>query len=146
MSDMSVYLIYEQAKRRYSDAMKNYLSILDEKEELFNRTQPRSVQYDAERVEGGTPVNSFDEYLIKKEERQIDERLAEAERLLHQRDQLLQIAEVRLKASQSVEDKIYIQRIIEKKQIYKISSKVGYSQSQVFRILKRIKENIERCE
>lgn len=143
---MAVYLIYEQAKRKYQDALKSYEDILDEKEALFNRTQPRSMQYDAERVDGGTSVNSFDEYLIKKEERQIDERLSEAERLLHQRNQLLQIAKVRLYTSQSVEDKIYIQRIIEKKQIYKVSSKVGYSQSQVFRILKKINANIERCE
>lgn len=90
-------------------------------------------------VDGGTPKNTFEVYLIKKEEQQIDEKLAEIKSILEDREQLLKLKEQELRASNDIKDKIYKYRKLDKMRAYKIARLVGYSERQIYRILEDMK-------
>lgn len=137
-----IYVIYEQYKNKYYEAQQRYNEILNEKEVIFAITQPKATNYEKERVSGGTPLNTFDEYLILKDKQQIDQRLYEVKSILEDRSRLLKLKEQELKASTNIQDKIYTYRYINKMKIHKICRLVGYSEAQVYRILKTIKNNL----
>ena len=56
-----IYIEYEAYKNRYYESQKKYNDILNEKEVLFAMTQPKTMQYDGEPVNGGVHNNIFDE-------------------------------------------------------------------------------------
>lgn len=134
-----VYEDYESFKRQYHNTQLQYDAILSKKESLFAMTQPHTTNYEKEIVSGGTPKNSFDTYLIKKEEQQIDEKLAEIKSILEDREQLLKLKEQELRASNEIKDKIYRYREIDKLRVYKIARLIGYSERQIYRIMEEMK-------
>ena len=136
-----LYHEYVDLKSKYRDAQKVYDAILTEKEEVFQRTQPQAVN-GKEKVSGGKSSNMFDRYLIEIQEKQIDERLAEAKKLLSERDKLLRIKRDELRASNDIRDKIYLSRYIERRKVYQIAQIVNYSERQVLRILSEIRETL----
>lgn len=101
-------------------------------------TQPQGINTDQEKVTGGNPKNNFDKYLILKEEKRIEERLAEAKALVAEREELLNIKKAELYQSQEPEDVIYRLRFIERATVRRIAFNVNYSERQVFRMLKKI--------
>lgn len=133
-----VYLVYEQFKRRYSETQQRYNEILSEKEELFTRTLPKSMQYDRERVSGGNPENPFENYVIEKEKKRIDERLNEVKSLLIDRKQLLDLKEQELRQSKVIIDKVYRMRFLDRMRVNRIASNLGYAESHIYRFLKKI--------
>lgn len=137
-----IYVIYEEYKNKYYETQKEYDIILTEKEKLFSITQPSAIKFDKEVVSGGIVDNTFERYLILKEEKKIDQRLQEIKSLLDDRERLLKLKEQELKASTSVYDKIYRYRYIDRFKVYKIAKMVGYSEPQIYRILKNIKSKI----
>lgn len=141
-----LYIDYELYKNKYFDAQTSFNEILDEKESLFALTQPKATNPDKELVKGGSKENTFDAYLIKIEEKQIEARLQEARTILEDRGKLLRLKEEELRASNNPYDRIYIYRFIDNLKIYKISRLVGYSEAQIYRILKIIRKNIKMIE
>ena len=101
---------------------------------------------DAERVMTSSVVNTFEAYLIAKEERRIDERLSEAKSLLDGREHLLRQKETELRQSKDIHDRIYRLRYIEHAKISRITRDVCYSRAQVFRILDAMRENMRLNE
>lgn len=138
-----LYVEYEDYKYKYYNAQKFYDAVLDEKENLFNNTQPKSTSLENERVSGGNPVNSFDSYLMKKEEKKIDERLAEAKSIVDDRKYLLDTKEAELRSSNNPYDKIYTYRYLDRFKVYKITRLVDYSEAQVYRFLRIIRKNLK---
>jgi hypothetical protein len=141
-----LYEEYEVHKNKYYEAQKKYDDILSEKEVLFVKTLTKATTYDKEVVSGGKPSNTFDEYLIAKEKKQIDERLEEARSILEDRTKLLKLKEEELRLSNNPYDKIYIYRFIDRLKVYKISRLVGYGEAQIYRILKIIRKNVKMIE
>ena len=139
-----IYIEYEAYKSKYYDTQKQYNDILNEKEKLFSMTQPKTMKFDGEPVEGGVHKNIFDEYLLLKEQKNIDQRLKEIKAILEDRENLLSLKEEELKNSTNVQDKIYVCRYINRMKVYKISRLVGYSEAQIYRLLKTIKSNINK--
>lgn len=137
-----IYAIYEEYKNKYYETQKEYNNILNEKEKLFMITQPSSSKFDKERVSGGSSDNTFDRYLILKEEKKIEQRLKEVRSILDDRERLLKLKEEELKESTDIKDKIYRYRYIDKLKVYKISKLVGYSEAQVYRFLDEIRRKI----
>ena len=84
--------------------------------------------------------NSFDDYLISKEKKRIDERLFEIKSILNDRKELLKLKETELRKSKNSVDIIYRMRFLDHMHITNISIIVHYSESQVYRILQRINE------
>ena len=136
-----IYQEYEVLKERYRDAQRLYEAVLSEKEELFQRTQPQAIK-GKEKVSGGKQTNTFDQYLIQVEEKNIDSRLAEAKELMNQRARLLALKREELRSSKEIKDRIYRYRYIEKLKIYRIAQMVSYSDRQVLRILNEIRKTL----
>lgn len=138
-----IYVEYEAYKSKYYDTQKQYNDILNEKEKLFSMTQPKTMKYDGEPVKGGVHKNIFDEYLLLKEQKNIDQRLKEIKAILKDRENLLKLKEEELKNSTNMHDKIYRYRYLDRMKIYKISRLIGYSEPQIYRILRIIKNNLK---
>lgn len=138
-----VYLVYEEFLSRYLETQERYNEILSEKEELFQRTQPRSMTYDQERVSGGGGTNAFDAYVIAKDKKKIDERLSEVKSLLDDRKQLLSLKEQELRASKQMIDKVYRMRYLDRMRVNRIASTLCYSEMQIYRFLKKIDDDLK---
>ena len=137
---MFVYMDYERFRKEYIETQNKFDEILKEKELLFSKTQPKSPKWD--KVGSSGQQNPFEEYLILKEKRQIERRLAEAKTLLEDRKKLLMLKQQELMNSKNNVDKIYRMRYIEHINITRIAMSVNYSESQVYRILNNIRQNI----
>jgi len=138
-----IYKTYEEYKNRYSETQMQYNAILNEKEELFSITQPQAVKFDKERVNGGNPVNTFDEYLIKKEKKNIDQRLIEIKSILDDRKILLELKEDELRHSRNIQDRIYTYRYLDRKKIKNIALLIPCGDATVYRELKKIRRSIK---
>lgn len=138
-----LYEEYEEYKSRYYEAQRIYNDILNEKEELFAKTQPKATQITGEKTTGGKHENLFDEYLIQKERKNIDKRLEEAKSILDDRERLLKLKELEVRASNHSYDKIYRCRYIDRLTIEKTARLSNYSRSQVFNILKEIRKHLK---
>lgn len=139
-----LYIEYEEYKNKYREVQKKYNDILNEKEELFARTQPKATKIDGEKTAGGKHINTFDEYLIQKEKKNIDNRLVEVKSILDDRERLLKLKELELRSSKDSYDKIYRCRYLDRLTIEKTARISNYSRAQVFNILKKIKRSIDR--
>lgn len=137
-----IYLEYVEYKRRYQETQETLAAILTEKEYLFNRTQPKALTYDSDRVQGGKNANVFESYMIAKEKAQIDSRLAEAKGLLDDRGKLLKLKEQELRDSKLLADIIYRMRFLERKRVYIIARNLHYSKKQIYNYLNQIQNNI----
>lgn len=131
---------YEAARRALKAALKNYEAVIAEQEELFRRTQPQAVRPDKERVSGGKNRDVFADYLAKKDHRKIDTRLKEAREICDARLDILHRIETALKASNDPADRVYRLRYLDRLRVRKIARLVNYSEAQVFRILKAIRD------
>lgn len=139
---MLVYIDYEKFKVKYYDAQHQFDEILKEKEELFSKTLPKSPNWN--KISFSSQFhNSFDEYLISKDAKRIEERLFEVKSILEDREQLLNLKERELRSSKDHIDMIYRMRFLDQYNISKISIHIHYSESQIYRILRNIRK---RCE
>ncbi len=141
-----LFLEYEKTKRKFHEIKRVYDSILAEKENLFLKTQPRAVDTGKEKVTGSHIGSPFDAYVMELEEKGINERLDEAKALMEQRQSLLSQTEDELRHSEELEDRVYIMRYMERKKVRRISKVIGYSEPQVYRTLKNIREKINLIE
>lgn len=141
-----IYIEYHEFKNKYYVAQKEYDKILSEKEALFAKTQPKATEYDKEKVSGGCPSNSFDDYLIIKEKKQLDERLEEARSILIDRTRLLNLKLEELKSSDNPYDKIYYHRFVKNLSPYKFKRLVGYEERQIYRILEKIEKKLNMTQ
>ena len=141
-----LYAEYHITREKYFDAQRAFNELIDEKEMLFARTQPAAISYDKERVSSsGSGRNVFDEYLIAKERSRIDERIAEQKTILDDRKRLKDLKEYELRASKEWHDRIYVYYYLDKLSLTKIESRVPYSRVQIWRILQKIKSNLEKA-
>lgn len=138
-----LYEEYELYKNKYYEAQRKYNEILNEKEELFAKTQPKAMKLTGEKTSSGKKENAFDEYLIQKEKKNIDQRLEEVKSILDDRERLLKLKELEIRASNHSHDKIYRCRYIDRLTIEKTARISNYSRSQVFNILKEIRKHLK---
>ena len=141
-----LYIQYIELKNKYIAAQKEYDSIINEKENLFRATQPKGTDFSKEKVVGGISSNLFDNYLVESELKGIDKRLEIARSILEARKVLFQLKEEELKLSKDVYDRVYVYKELYKLQVYKVAGLVGYSEPQIYRILRKIKKNIRLIE
>lgn len=138
-----LYGDYAECEAKYHDAQSTYDGVLEDRELLFERTQPKSTQYDKERLSGGKQTNVFDDYLIQLERKRINERLEEADKILELRKHLLELKEEELRKSTDPADRVYVLRHLDHYRIHKIASIINYSESQIYRILANIRTEID---
>lgn len=139
---MYIYLSYCEFKAKYIAAQRKYDAILQEKEYLFAKTQPKSPKFDKNSINSSNNLNVFDEYLIAIERKHINSRLEEIRSILADRERLLKLKEQELTASNNIMDRIYKYRYLDNLSVGKIARLVSYSKSQVYRILVKMQNQI----
>lgn len=140
---MSLYLEYEDCKKKYNQIVESFESTLEEKERLFMKTQPKGTKIDKVSVEGGVNNNLFDNYLMEVEKKQLDQKLEEARKIVDERYKYLKTKELELRASKDWVDKIYVYRFIEQLPVKTILHLIPYQEAQIYRIINEIKRGIK---
>ena len=141
---MRIYPEYDEYKRKYHIAQEKYNKLINEKEQLFEMTQPGAIVTDKEITScTGKHASPFDNYLIVKDKKKIDERIEEARSILHDRQLLLKLKEEELRLSKDWHDKIYIYYFIDHLTIRQIEKRIPYSRSEIHRKLEKIRENLK---
>lgn len=138
-----MYKEYHECYKKYLDIKTLYEKLIEEKERLFLETQPKSTKYDKVSVDGGKNTNTFDNYLMKKEKRQLDKQIEEAKTLMDERLHILRQKELDLRQSKEVIDKIYAYRFIDCLSVKKISGIMYYQEANIYRKINEIKRNIK---
>lgn len=147
-----VYLEYERYLRKYKESQRAVDAILTEKEKLFQLTQPKSIMGEYEREfdkrisvggSGGAKVNQIEEYVIKVDELGLNEKLREAKGILSDRLLLLRQKEKELRESKNIDDELYVMRYIEQKRVRYIAKHLSYSEPQIYRRLRHIRDKIK---
>ena len=147
-----IYLEYDHIRRKYEQQQKVVMNILTEKEELFQKTQPKSTMGEYEREfdkkisvggTGGAKTNQIEDYVIKMEDKRINKRLNEAKKILVEWRSLLDDKEQELRRSKNIDDELYVMRFIDHKRVRDIARKLHYSQQQTYRRIRRIRENLK---
>lgn len=139
-----IYITYEEYKKKYYEVQMLYNNILEEKERLFAKTQPQSTKFDKISVDGGRPSNSFDDYLIIKDKKQIDKRLEEIKIISNDRKMLLEEKESELRKSKEWIDKVYVYKYLDNIKVKKIIHLIPYEEAQIYRMLDEIKKTLKR--
>ena len=135
-----LYVVYEDYKTKFHDAQQVLDEIICEKEELFAKTQPQSTDFGKEPTNDGVLNDKFFEYVKEKQNKQIDERLAEAKSIVNDRKELLLSKEEELRKSKNEYDIIYKYYFIDCLSIRQIERRIPSSKSEIDRKLQKIKK------
>ena len=115
---------------------KELFEYIEKRDILFEKTQPKSPKLDKEMVDGKNPTNLMEQYMIQKE--YLNEKINQCNTALDDLYQVLKRKRDELKLSKNLYDKIYYYYCIERLSIYKISYLMSYSESQIYRKLKKM--------
>ena len=139
MDETMSYIDYERAKWRLSQMRKIYDGILTEQEELFQRTQPKGLSADKDKVSGSGDSDPFVNYISVKERLKIDERMEVAHWLLERRTELLKEQEKELRLSKDIKDRIYVMRFMDHRKVWQIAKATNYSKQHTYKLIDDIK-------
>lgn len=131
-----IYEEYEDIWNKIRKKEKELFELINKRDELFIKTQPKSSNFDKEKVDSKSTRNMMEEYVIQKE--YYNERIMQLNIALDDIYQVLKRKRDELRQSKNVYDRIYYYFCIERLTIYKISNLTNYSQSQVYRKLKKM--------
>lgn len=138
-----IYIEYHNCKKKYEEIKKLYEQIVEEKERLFLKTQPKAASIDKVSVDGGARNNLFDNYLMEKEKKQLDMKLDEVKVLIDDRYRILFDKEKELRTSKEWIDKVYLYKYIERLSVKKILHQIPYEEAQIYRMINEIKRSID---
>lgn len=142
-----IYEEYEDIWNKIRKKEKELFELINKRDELFLKTQPKSSKYDKEKVDSKSTRNMMEEYVIQKE--YYNERIMQLNIALDDIYQVLKRKRDELRQSKNVYDRIYYYFCIERLTIYKISNLTNYSQSQVYRKLEKMGVKVKdakKCE
>lgn len=132
-----IYEEYESIWNTIRKKEKELFELINKRDELFLKTQPKSSKFDKEKVDSKTSKNMMEEYVIQKE--YFNERIMQLNITLDDIYQVLKRKRDELRQSKNIYDRIYYYRIIERLSMYKIATLIGYSKEQTYRYFKKIK-------
>lgn len=129
---------YEDLLRAYKNTQTAINDVLMEKERLFTKTQPNAIRYDKDSVQSSVDSTMMESYVIALDEKDIEKRLKHLKSILKDREELLAIKEKELRQSRDKWDEIYCQFKFDGISPEKIARGMGYSKSQIYRILNTV--------
>lgn len=138
-----IYKDYEKYKEAYYKSQERFHDVLNEKERLFSKTQPQSTDYNKDKSSGGKPSNTFDNYLISVQEKDLDNKLNKRKKIMMQRKLLLELKEEELRKSKNIYDRAYVCRYLDNKPVKQIGRELAYCKTQVYEMLKNIEKNVK---
>lgn len=140
--DMMLFIEYEKCKRKYEHAGEIYEMVLQEQEELFTKTQPNAIRYDKDKVLSSVSGDNLENYMIERERKLIDKRLADARELLEVRKGLMDLKEKDLRLSPDTIDIVYVCKFIDGMHTKDICDRLSYGKSHIYRLIEKIESQI----
>ena len=134
------FVCYEIFKSKYLDAQQKLNAIIEEKENLFSRTQPKSPNWD--KMPSSESENAFDSYLIAKEKTKIDQRIKEMQKIVDERRSLMRQKEQELYESKDLCDKIYRMKYLESKTVPDLMRKLHFGRTQIYKFISIVQSEI----
>lgn len=134
-----IYTEYEKMWVVIRKQEKELFELINKRDELFTKTQPKATTLDKEIVDGNNPSNMMESYVIQEEYYTM--RIEQLQQSLDDRYQALKRKREELKLSKNICDRIYYLKNIEKLNVFKISILVNYSKEQVYRYLRKMNKN-----
>ena len=132
-----IYEEYEAIWCKIRKQEKKLFKLIEKILKLFEKTQPKTTQFDKEMVDGKKQTNIQEQYVIQQE--YLTEKINQLNTTLDDLYQVLKRKREELKLSKNIYDRIYFYKEIEKLSMYKIASLVGYSKEQTYRYYRKIK-------
>ena len=132
-------MIYEEYETIWSKIRKleeELFKLINKRDELFDKTQPKSLKFNKEKVDSKNTTNMMEQYVIQKE--YLNTRINQLNQTLDDMYQVLRRKREELRLSKNPYDRIYTYYSIERLSIYKISYLMNYSESQIYRKLKNM--------
>lgn len=134
------YIEYADALKKLRGAMERYRELIEEREELFQATQPGAIRYDTVKVlssVSGSPLETYVERVGV-----IDQRIAEAETNVGLWKIAVSQIEEELNASPELEDRIYYLRVVKGYPVSRIARTLHYSPDWIRKKLRKIRKSI----
>lgn len=132
-----IYEEYEAIWNKIHKREEELFKLINKREELFDKTQPKSANMDKIMVDGKHPSNMMEQYVIQKE--YLNEKINQLNTTLDDLYQVLKRKREELKLSKNIYDRIYYYREIERLSMHKIAGLVNYSREQTYRYYRKIK-------
>lgn len=140
-----MYLEYHRVYIKYRKSLNKLEQLLAEQEQLFELTQPKGVNTEKEQIKAGNK-NPFDDYLIQAERKKLSAKIETQKYICLEQKALLDAYYDELRASKDWLDLIYSLSYIDKLTVAQIERKIPYERRQIYRILKKIKNEIEEVK
>lgn len=140
-----IYIEYHKSRLNYIKAYNQLCEVEEQREKLFQRTQPQGTKFDKNVVSGGVPHDSYADYLIASEEMDIEEKLNNARKNYHQAALTMGRKLQALKNSMITEDRIYYLKNCRQRTISQIAAEFNRSESQIYRIMEQMVQDIDRA-
>lgn len=137
-------MIYEEYESIWNTIRKKeeeLFKLINKRDELFLKTQPKSSKFDKEKVDSKTTRNMMEEYVIQKE--YLNERIMQLNITLDDWYQILNRKRTELKLSKQIFDRIYYYRLIEKVSPSKIAYLIPCDRATVYRYMKEMCKNVK---
>ena len=135
-----LYAEYEKMWGIIRKLEKELFDLINERDELFIKTQPKAAVMDKEKVDISFKNNMMENYVIKQE--YFNRRIEQLQQSLDDRYQALNRKREELRLSKNMYDRIYYLKYIEKLSTFKIANISGYDRTSVWRHLKKIEKSI----
>ena len=135
-----IYAEYEKMWAVIRKLEKELFDLINDRDELFSKTQPQATVLDKEKVDSSIKSNMLETYVIRQEN--YTKRINQLQLSLEDRYQALNRKREELRLSKNMYDRIYYLKYIEKLNIYKIATLTGYERTSVWRHLKKIEKSI----
>ena len=135
-----IYAEYEKMWVVIRKLEKELFDLINDRDELFSKTQPKATTLDKEKVDSSNRSNMLETYVIRQEN--YTKRINQLQLSLEDRYQALNRKREELRLSQNIYDRIYYLKYIEKLNIYKIAYLTNYDRTNVWRYLKKIEKSI----
>lgn len=136
-----IYEEYEAMWSKIRNKEKELFNLIVKRDELFEKTQPKSPKLDKELVDGKNPTNMMEHYVIETE--YYDIKINQFNHTLDDMYQILSRKRKELQLSKNLYDRIYNYRYIERLSIKKIAKLVHYSERQTRRHLDNIEKKLK---
>lgn len=132
---------YYDQQQELQIALYRLESLKYKKQMYFDRTQPGTMDYSKDNVQGGVHKDIMTEYVIKIEK--IDKDIQETQEEIEILDKYLKKMEKSLRTMKSPLEKIFVARYIDGLSVEQVAVKCNYSASHIYRELQIIKRLVE---
>lgn len=141
-----IYEEYEAIRCKIQKKEKKLFNLLEDRDNLFAMTQPKSSSLDKEIVDGKNPINTIEEFVIQDEERKLSVSIVQLNRLLDDWYQALKRKRDELKLSKNIYDRIYCYRLIEKIPCKRVALLIPCDISTLYKKIKNIVDKYPMLE